>query len=198
MLLNLSSGYTFWIWKRRLYQAPSPQFIKKAVLLRNALFNATWVETGTYLGETTKFLSENGKFVYSIEPESNLCARATLKFKKYSNIKIIKGLSEDVFPQLLPTLSGSVNFWLDGHYSAGITFKGPQDTPILDELKIITNNISKYDFICVMIDDVRCFNPNQAEYRTYPPLNALVDWAENNNLIWNIEHDIFVAKTKVK
>ena len=100
-ILNLWSGYTLWMWGRRSYQAPSPQLIKKAVLLRNALLNATWVETGTYLGETTKSLSENGKFVYSIEPEPKLYAAAILKFKKYSNVKIIKGLSEDVFRYLM-------------------------------------------------------------------------------------------------
>ena len=49
-----------------------------------------------------------------------------------------------------------------------------------------------------MIDDVRCFNPDHDEYKTYPPLKSLVDWAENNNLNWNIEQDIFVAKSRVK
>jgi hypothetical protein len=122
-------------WAEREYAAPSPHFVKQKVLLRNGLPDATWVETGTYLGDTTSILSTVAKMVYSIEPEPTLFSKAEQRFSNTSNVKIIKGLSEEVFPKLLPTISGNVCFWLDGHYSEGITFKGPQDTPIMDELR---------------------------------------------------------------
>ncbi len=121
-------------WGKSSYAAPSPHFIKQKVLLRNAISGATWVETGTHLGQTTKELSKHGTFVYSIEPEPTLYSNAADYFKSYPNVEILKGVSEEVFPSLLPKLSGDINFWLDGHYSTGITFKGPQDTPILEEL----------------------------------------------------------------
>lgn len=184
----------FWIKKR--YEAPSPRFIKTAVLLRNSIPNAVWVETGTYLGQTTKVLSKHGSFVYSIEPQPQLYENAAGHFKAHKNVQIIKGLSENIFPSLLPSLSGNVNFWLDGHFSAGITHKGPNETPILIELACISKNRVRFNNICIMIDDVRSFKSVEGNNSGYPPIGEIVKWAESNQLIWNIEQDIFVIKSK--
>ena len=181
-------------WNQRMFAAPSPLYVKQACLVRNAFPNATWVETGTYMGQTTKFLSGRAKKVYSIEPEPTLCSNAKNYFSGFKNVEIINGTSEKIFPDLLPTIRGDVNFWLDGHYSAGLTFKGTQDTPIVDELREISNNLSNFDRVCILVDDVRCFDPSVSEYTTYPSLDMLVDWARSQNLRWHIEHDIFCAK----
>jgi hypothetical protein len=181
-------------WADREFAAPSPHFVKQKVLLRNGLRDATWIESGTYMGDTTSVLSKVAKMVYSIEPEPTLFSKAEQKFKNTSNVKIIQALSEDVFPKLLPTISGDICFWLDGHYSEGITFKGPQDTPIIDELAVIAGNITKTNKIVVMVDDIRCFDPKNPEFSAYPPVDVLVDWARKHNLTWHIEHDIFIAK----
>lgn len=180
-------------WEKRKFAAPSPHHIKQACLIRNGIPNATWIETGTYLGQTTQLLSKYASKVYSIEPEPTLFANAKKYFSSFANVEILNGTSEDVFPNLLPKINGDVNFWLDGHYSAGITFQGLHDTPILDELKNISENIGHFQKICVLIDDLKCFNPSQPEYSTYPSLDVLVDWAKSNKLAWHIEHDIFVA-----
>lgn len=180
----------FIIWNNKNYASPSPHFIKQRVLLRNSIPGSIWVETGTYLGETTKELSKHGSFVYSIEPEPALYSRAADCFRSHPNVEILKGLSEEVFPSLLPKLSGDINFWLDGHYSSGITHRGPQDTPILEELAHISANLNHFRKVCVMIDDIRFFNPGLGTYSTYPTLNVLVDWAIKHGLIWHIEHDI--------
>lgn len=181
-------------WELRLFSPPSPHFIKQLTLLRYCIPNGIWVETGTYLGDTTNFLSEHAQFVYSIEPEPELFENAHKKFSSYSNVKILFGLSENILPTILPNLSGNINFWLDGHFSEGFTHKGPQDTPILDELKSISENINRFDNICVLIDDIRCFSSNDPQYSSYPSLNQLSNWALANNLTWHIEHDIFIAK----
>jgi len=184
-------------WRKNGYRAPSPHHVKQKVLLRNGNPNAVWIETGTYLGQMTKSLSKSAYHVYSIEPEPLLHTRADAYFRYYQNVTIIKGLSERILVDLLPKLSGDINFWLDGHYSAGCTHKGPQDTPILDELSIIMNNIERFKNTCIMIDDVRCFNPEVPEYSSYPSLNEIVEWANDSRLQWHIEHDIFIAKTRV-
>src|SRR4051812_32110192 len=44
-------------WADREFAAPSPHFVKRKVLLRNGLPRATWVETGTYMGEMTSILA---------------------------------------------------------------------------------------------------------------------------------------------
>lgn len=163
--------------------------------MRNGWPLATWVETGTFLGQTTQILAMNGTQVFSIEPEPKLFLRACALFRKHGNVEILNGTSEEVFPELLLRISGDVNFWLDGHYSEGITFKGPKDTPILDELDCISRNMERFGRICVLIDDIRCFNPRQPGFSAYPSLDTLVAWATRHRLDWHIEHDIFIAKT---
>jgi len=109
-------------------------------------------------------------------------------------VHILAGTSEQQLPQLLPTLSGDVNFWLDGHYSAGITYHGSVDTPIVTELACIERQRERFGNIVVLIDDVRCFDPTIEEFAQYPSLDFLVDWARRNRFQWHIEHDIFVAR----
>src|SRR6516162_684907 len=181
-------------WADRQFAAPSPQFVKLEVLLRNGLRDATWVETGTFMGDTTDILSKVAKVVYSIEPEPILFSRAEQRFRNTRNVKIINGLSEEIFPKLLPRISGNICFWLEGHYSEGFTFRGPGDTPILKELPSIGSNVKQMDKIVVMVDDVRCFDPRNPEFSAYPPVDVLVDWARKHNFAWHIEHDIFIAK----
>ena len=183
-------------WIKRQYAAPSLQHIKRAVLLRNGVSSGTWVETGTFMGDTAELLARTSKVVYTIEPDNTLFEKAKARFQGNSSIHVIHGLSENILPTLLPTLSGTINFWLDGHYSGGITHQGPTDCPVREELLNIERNLARYDNVSVLIDDIRCFDPSIPEYADYPDLNYLVDWARKNNLRWHIEHDIFIAKTK--
>ncbi|MBT0665560.1 hypothetical protein KI809_14725 [Geobacter pelophilus] len=184
-------------WILRGYASPSPSDIKRRVLLRLGTKNAIWVETGTFMGDTTALISEGSKEVYTIEPDNVLFEKANARFLNNPYIHVIHGLSEDVFPTLLPTLSGTINFWLDGHYSGGITHKGPTDCPVVEELLCIEKNLSKFNNVTILIDDIRCFDPSIPEYADYPDINFLVDWARKNALNWHIEHDIFVARSTV-
>jgi hypothetical protein len=181
-------------WSKRRFSAPSPHFIKQACLARNGVPGASWVETGTYLGQTTQVLSTLAPHVYSIEPESTLFANASKYFSDTPNVEILLGTSEDILPALLPKLNGDINFWLDGHYSAGPTFKGSQDTPILNELQCIEDNLDHFGKICVLIDDIRLFALPDRNYSGYPSIDVLVDWSTKLHLDWHIEHDIFVAR----
>jgi len=185
-------------WKRRGYAAPSPDHIKVQVLLRNGLSDATWVETGTYLGDTTAVLSRHARQVYSIEPAPALFEQAARRFCSTANVRILAGTSEQQLPQLLPTLSGDINFWLDGHFSAGMTYHGSVDTPIVAELACIESHLPQYRNVVVLVDDVRCFDPSIEQFAQYPDVDFLVDWARRNGCKWHIEHDIFVARKKAR
>jgi hypothetical protein len=96
---------------------------------------------------------------------------------------------------LLPTLTGDVNFWLDGHYSAGVTFQGDSDTPITQELATIATCLPGFRRVSVLVDDLRCFDPTLPDLADYPSRSFLVDWANGLGLAWHIEHDIFIART---
>ena len=183
-------------WKKRGFLENSPQLVKENVFLKYGIKNAAWIETGTYLGTTTKYLSNLFPHVYSIEPEPMLYASACKRFEG-KNVTLFNEVSENVFPSLLPKLTGNINFWLDGHYSAGITFKGVKDCPVKDELSAIENNFSNFDKLSILIDDVRCFLPSNVDYSDYPSIDYLVDWARRMNLCWRIEHDIFIIQ-KIK
>lgn len=180
-------------WEARQYSEQSPQFVKEFLLVKHGFSDGAWIETGTFLGMTTAFLSERFSKVYTVEPGPKLYADAAKKFDG-TNVEVINGLSEEVFPTLLPQLSGTVNFWLDGHYSEGVTFQGPQDCPVRDELAEIAKNLGNFDRLAVLIDDVRCFLPENDEYPTYPTVDWLLDWGRANGFNWRIEHDILIMK----
>ena len=184
-------------WRLRNYTVPSPRAIRRACLMRNSVVGATWIETGTFKGDTTAFLAQSSKFVYSIEPEPTLVANAKKRFADNANVEIIEGISEAVFPQLLPTITGDINFWLDGHYSAGTTFKGPTDTPIVEELENIRACLKNFGRVSILVDDVRCFQSQAKENEAYPPLDFLVSWCQQNGFNWTIEHDIFIARNYI-
>ena len=185
---------TFYQWSKRQFSEPSPEVIKRQVLFNHSIRHAIWVETGTYLGDTTQFLSKEASFVYSIEPDPNLFRRAEGRFRHVKNIKIINGLSEEVLPRLLSEIRGEVNFWLDGHDSGGLTHKGPQETPIVDELRCISAHRNNFSKFVIFIDDARLFTPLHNDFTgAYPTLDYLVDWSRENRLSWNLTQDIFIA-----
>jgi hypothetical protein len=179
-------------WKKRAFDVPSPTLVKWAFLQKFGNCDV-WIETGTYMGDTTNFLAKNSNFVYSIEPEMNLAELAKKRFKKNTKIEIIHGTSENEFEKLLSKLNGEVSIWLDGHYSAGNTFMGEQETPIRQELNAIEKLLDRFKTINVFIDDFRCFDPENSEFKEYPSKEFLVNWAEKCNLKWTVKHDIFYA-----
>jgi len=182
-------------WQSRDYNVPCPPSIKHSVLRRHNLSDATWVETGTFTGDTTKFLSEIASKVYTIEPEPNLYAAALLKFSGVRSVNIINEISEVAFKTLLPQLCGNVCFWLDGHYSGPSTFAGPNDTPLCEELCDIAKYLPSFNSVVVAIDDIRLCGKTHV-YGSYPSLDYLVDWARSNDLSWSIEFDIFLASNR--
>lgn len=174
--------------------APAPPEVKREVLRRYGF--GTWIETGTYEGDTTAFLSDLGApHVFSIEPSLHLCNLARIRFADNSGVTVIHGLSEELMPSVISGVAGEVSFWLDGHYSGGQTFRGENDTPIRQELSAISSHLPRLSRVSILIDDFRLFG--SAEHPAYPSKSWLVKWADDNELNWTVEHDIFVTGTDV-
>jgi hypothetical protein len=193
--LSLTSAgkveYVGW-WKRN-FRSPAPHFVKMSILGTSKNVDV-WVETGTYMGQTTEFLARNTSRVISIEPSPELAKRAEVLFAQNQNIQIVNGLSENELPSILEALpSDSLNiaFWLDGHYSEGSTHLGPIETPIVQELRAIEAQLQKFQELAIFIDDFRCFVNQQQDY---PQTSFLSRWAESNGMSWSVEHDIFIAR----
>ena len=180
----------FKYWKKRNYLENAPQFIKEMVLEKYSIKNANWIETGTFRGETTKYLSKRYPLIYSIEPDVEFYKVALNRFKN-QNVKLFNDESENIFPILLPTLKDNLNFWLDGHYSQGITFKGKKDCPIINELNAIKKNFDNFKKLSIFIDDIRLF---LSSTKDYPSINYLVDWTRRLDMKWRIVNDIFIIQ----
>jgi hypothetical protein len=187
----IRKSLSYIIWARKNFEGPAPFSVKIKYLLAHGHPNATWVETGTYLGETTKRLSKVSARVYSIEPSNLLFAFTSWRFRGTNNVELFHGTSETQFPIVVGNLSGPVNFWLDGHFSGDITFKGEVDSPIVAELGCIESHLDRLKEVAIFIDDIRLFGMKDSGY---PDLGYLVEWCNRNRLSWFIEFDIFQAR----
>lgn len=199
-LLHPQHIYGLSRWIQTGFPVPVPASIKWRTLERFGL-KGVWIETGTHLGLTTAFLSNISTHTYSIEPHPGFAQKATVLFADRQDVTIFEGLSEDVLPGLLDTIckeaSPVVSFWLDGHFSKNMsTFQGPSDTPVLQELDAIALHLKDFSAVSVLIDDMRCFDPQTNDFASYPKKSVLVNWAEAHDLFWTIEHDIFIATTQ--
>jgi hypothetical protein len=158
------------------------------------------VETGTYLGVTAENLASAVSQVHTIEPSEELFEIARKRLGTLPNVIQYNGTSEETLSDVLSRLRMShcdeVNFWLDGHYSAGNTFKGLDETPIHHELSVIEKFTDEFRTVNIFIDDVRCFQPSTKEYRNYPHLKFLMQWAEEHSMKCLLVRDILIIKKR--
>jgi predicted O-methyltransferase YrrM len=124
----------------------------------------TIVETGTFLGDTTYFLSSRGYRVITLEVDPLLANLARARFSGRDNVRAIEGDSAKLMPKLVPELDQPALFFLDGHYSGSGTGMGEQETPVVKEVEAILAGAR--DGSVVIIDDARCFGSRP----DYPPL----------------------------
>ena len=175
------------------YSEPFPTFDKKEVFNEFNSSSTIWIETGTLVGDTAKYLSKIAKFVYTIEPSEKYYNISLKNLTNCENVKIYNDTSENKLNDILEIIkpNSDVCFWLDGHWSGGDTFKGETDTPILSELDTIERYLNNFSKLNILIDDFRIFDiGNNVE--TYPSKEVLIEYAAKNNLKWRITRDIFI------
>lgn len=141
----------------------------------------TLVETGTYLGDMIFAEKNNFSKIYSIEIDKTLCENARNRFKNFKNVEILLGDSGVVLIDLVPKLNDGVVFWLDGHYSGGVTGRGSLDSPIVQELSTIFN--SSLRRLAILIDDARLFVGTDG----YPTMQELRQFVEAKKPGWTCE-----------
>ncbi len=178
---------------RRNFDAPYPTFIKRKTLVSHSVLNGSWIETGTYMGSMTQFLAKRYPKVTTIEPSEYFFKFSESRLKRNRNVVTLFGSSEDHFEYALIGAQKDVNIWLDGHFSESGTFLGESVSPIVHELEIIARHKSKFNSIRVFVDDVRLFQRDEFEPTGYPPFVFLLDWAQRNAFVWEIQNDIFIA-----
>jgi len=114
----------------------------------------TFVETGSYHGDTSKQLADHVDKVITIEIDPENAAEATINCAEKPNVRVCCGPSEDILPDALKGVSGKVLFWLDAHYQVSMV-KGQSVCPLFKELEIVLSNPA-IDAL-ILIDDARKF-----------------------------------------
>lgn len=172
---------------------PAPYSQKWHILFKFFEKGSLSIETGTYLGETTNFLSLNIGPVISIEPYSELANYNKERFKKNNNVKIINQKSQEALSGALGKKFGTINFWLDGHFSGEGTFGDLESaSPILDELLIIKKWLTVPENRAnIAIDDARLFTGQDG----YPTLTQMQLISEQMNCSFTIDKDIILMRS---
>lgn len=125
-----------------------------SVELFKRYWNPVFIETGTYLGDGIKqALAADFPLIRSVELSDKLYEDNVRRFATRHNVKIFHGSSESQLGKMIEDIPQPITFWLDAHYSAGITAKGDENSPILKELRIIAAHPIKSHTI--LIDDRR-------------------------------------------
>ena len=145
---------------------PASQAEKKATVLRHArkwkLEN--FIETGTFEGDMVEAQREVFKRIVSLELDGRLAGAAQRRFAAHPHIQVLHGDSATMLAEAMRLVPGPALFWLDAHYSGGVTARGETETPIMKELSLIATQNRSGDLI--LIDDARLFGLR----RGYPKL----------------------------
>jgi hypothetical protein len=180
-------------WEKNGRPVPPPDIVKQKIIqeYQKKYGHSILLETGTYIGTMVQAQKKIFKKIISIELGLELFKKAKKRFAKDKNIEIVHGNSAEVLSEILKQINKPAIFWLDGHYSAGITAMGDKVSPVLEELEAIANSGNLNHII--LIDDARCFTGNGG----YPTIDQLTDLMQkkNDKYRFSIENDIirFVA-----
>ena len=165
--------------------------------------NPIFIETGSYQGDGIQLALDAGfKTIYSIELGQDLYSHCIERFNGVANVHLLQGDSGIVLSGLLENIKEPATFWLDGHFSGGITAMGSINSPLLEELEAIKNHPIKNHII--MIDDLRGWYKDTYGFDTLDLMKKIKEINPNYTFIledgydYNLEivysDDILVAK----
>lgn len=148
--------------------AHTPHLIKRRIIRQYATLHGLrrFVETGTYVGDFLAMMKRDFDELYSVELSEDLHRRAQLRFAGIGKIHLLQGDSGRVIPKVIEQLQGPAVFWLDAHWSGGMTARGTDDTPIVPELRHVLADPRPH---VVLVDDARYFTGTNG----YPTMDGL-------------------------
>jgi len=170
-------------WERNGRPAPPPPLVKRRIVAAYARRFGTrnLVETGTYRGDMVAAQRRRFGRIWSIELQEQLAERARARFARDPHVTILYGDSAALLPIILATMREPCLFWLDAHYSAGITARGAMDTPVAAEIDaILRHPVAGH---VVLVDDARDFTGAN----DYPTIAALTAAITQQRPDWTVE-----------
>lgn len=180
-------------WRKNGSPFPPPHEVKQTIIREYSRKYSIkkLFETGTYMGTMVEAQRTYFKKIISIEVSEELYKNVKEKFKLYNHIILLHGDSGEIMSDVLKDIKEPCLFWLDGHYSSGITGKGELNTPIFKELDAVFANNKKH---IILIDDARCFN-GEDDYPTIDNLNQYVLSLNPNYKLENADDIIRLTPT---
>jgi len=113
----------------------------------------SFVETGTFRGETTRWAAGVFASVHSVERDDATYAAACTSLAELKNVELYHGDSATKLAEIVAKLAEPAIFWLDAHAGGG--FFGNEDCcPLLEEIAAIRASTQPH---IVLIDDARAF-----------------------------------------
>ena len=177
-------------WERQGRPSPPPHIVKEQLIKDYVkTFRASiLIETGTYFGDMVHAMRKLFARIVSFELDQKLAAQARDRFAGDNHIEIIQGDSGKLLHDYLTTINERCLFWLDGHYSGGITAKGSLETPIMNELtSILAHPVEGH---VILIDDARCFTGEN----DYPTIEELQRFVKDKKPDWQFSVDTDVIR----
>lgn len=184
-------------WKLKGRPAPPPHAVKQKMIksFLSEFRYDVFVETGTYMGAMVRTILRDFKKIYTVELSPELYKRAADIFKRFSHVKCLQGDSGVVLHQLVPEIKQGAIFWLDGHYSGGITAKGEKVCPVYEELDAIIEH-DNYQHL-ILIDDARLFLNGEQGYPSVEEVKMHVEKKQSGYNFYLLSTDTIVI-TKLK
>jgi hypothetical protein len=145
--------------------------------LRDKTAAKNFIETGTYLADTTLWAAQHFDRVISIEADPKLYEGARRRLALCTNVDVQLGRSQDILSGLARKLSQPALIWLDAHWCGGdIPVAGKdQECPLLEEIAAIDTAITQH---LILIDDARYFlnrPPPPYKHEHWPSAGAVIE-----------------------
>lgn len=174
-------------WEASGKQSNPPHAVKRAAIkwYREKYDLKILVETGTYLGDMVEACKLLFDKVYSVELSEKLYKKATKRFAADTNVELLCGDSSVKLPEILKKEHQPCLFWLDGHYSGGVTAMGSLECPVREELAAILQHPVNH---VILVDDARLFNGTH-DYPTVDEIKQIIA-AHGKNGTVTVEDDI--------
>ena len=165
-------------WEKNGRPLPPPHIVKQLAIeeFRTKFHTEVLIETGTYLGDMVEAQRDRFQKIYSIELSEKLFRKAKKRFESFPHIKILQGDSGLVLNKLVPELEKPSLFWLDGHYSGGITAMGKKECPVPEELEAILKDPLLH---VILIDDARLFTGSN-DYPAIDEIKLIISKSDKN------------------
>jgi hypothetical protein len=190
LVWNLLERESLRRWEANSRRGTPPAAAKYEIIRQYAerFRTSVLVETGTFLGDTVYALRNDFLRIVSIELDPRLAATARQRFADDGRITVLRGDSSRLLPAVLSNLDAPTLFWLDAHWSGGVTAHGAKETPVSEELEIILAH--KVPGHVVLIDDSDLLGTR----RDYPSLEVVQATVQRLQPGWVCENEFGLVR----